>query len=307
MGIVLRADSGFCREHLMRWCEANGVDYAFGLARNPRLQAALAEEMAAAKRLCEASGKPARVFRDFRYETLDSWSRERRVVGKAGHTGDGANPRFVVTSLERTRFDARALYEDFYCARGEAENRIGEQFELFADRASSATMEANQLRMWFSAMAYVLVDTASRRPATHPVRRRRRRDHPPQALEARGSGAHQRETHPLRHRLGMSQQGRVRARPSLSSTRLQLRLSRRRSTRKAQPPFLRALTRASLDSHCARATTSRLALRETKKSESPLLRETSQIFQNQSFMTASTRAKLAAFEKSRLNAPLRLN
>ena len=87
---------------------------------------------------------------------------ERRVVGKAEHTGDGANPRFVVTSLERTRFDARALYEDFYCARGEAENRIGEQFELFADRASSATMEANQLRMWFSAMAYVLVDTLRR-------------------------------------------------------------------------------------------------------------------------------------------------
>ena len=160
--IILRADSGFSNEPLMAWCELSRVDYAFGLARNPRLQAALAEEMAAAKRLCEASGKPARVFRDFRYETLDSWSRERRVVGKAEHTGDGANPRFVVTSLERTRFDARALYEDFYCARGEAENRIGEQFELFADRASSATMEANQLRMWFSAMAYVLVDTLRR-------------------------------------------------------------------------------------------------------------------------------------------------
>ena len=160
--IILRADSGFSNEPLMAWCELSRVDYAFGLARNPRLQAALAEEMAAAKRLCEASGKPARVFRDFRYETLDSWSRERRVVGKAEHTGDGANPRFVVTSLKRTRFDARALYEDFYCARGEAENRIGEQFELFADRASSATMEANQLRMWFSAMAYVLVDTLRR-------------------------------------------------------------------------------------------------------------------------------------------------
>jgi len=160
--IILRADSGFSNEPLMAWCELSRVDYAFGLARNPRLQAALAEEMAAAKRLCEASGKPARVFRDFRYETLDSWSRERRVVGKAEHTGDGANPRFVVTSLERTRFDARALYEDFYCARGEAENRIGEQFELFADRASSATMAANQLRLWFSAFAYVLVDALRR-------------------------------------------------------------------------------------------------------------------------------------------------
>ena len=160
--IILRADSGFCTDELMGWCEANRVDYVFGLARNPRLQAALAEEMAAAKRLCEASGKPARVFRDFRYETLDSWSRERRVVGKAEHTQDGANPRFVVTSLKRTRFDARALYEDFYCARGEAENRIGEQFELFADRASSATMAANQLRLWFSAFAYVLVDALRR-------------------------------------------------------------------------------------------------------------------------------------------------
>lgn len=160
--IILRADSGFSNEPLMAWCEANRVHYAFGLARNPRLQAAIAEEMVAAKRLCEASGKSARVFRDFRYETLDSWSCERRVVGKAEHTQDGANPRFVVTSLERSRFDARALYEDFYCARGEAENRIGEQFELFADRASSATMAANQLRMWFSAMAYVLVDTLRR-------------------------------------------------------------------------------------------------------------------------------------------------
>ena len=108
-------------------------------------------------------GKPARVFRDFRYRTRDSWCRKRRVVGKAEHTPDGANPRFVVTSLKHARMaDPRALYEDLYCARGEAENRIGEQFELFADRASSATMMANQLRMWFSAMAYVLVDTLRR-------------------------------------------------------------------------------------------------------------------------------------------------
>jgi hypothetical protein len=147
----------------MRWCEANRVDYVFGLARNVRLEAALGEQSAAAKRLCLVSGKPARVFRDFHYRTLDSWSRTRRVVGKAEHTLDGANPRFVVTSLKHARLaDPRALYEDLYCARGEAENRIGEQFELFADRASSATMMANQLRMWFSAMAYVLVDTLRR-------------------------------------------------------------------------------------------------------------------------------------------------
>jgi hypothetical protein len=162
--IILRADSGFCNDELMVWCEANRVDYVFGLARNSRLEAALVEPLAQARRLCIASGKPARVFRDFQYCTIDSWSRTRRVVGKAEHTLDGANPRFVVTSLKRTRvaYDARALYEDLYCARGEAENRIGEQFELFADRASSATMAANQLRMWFSAMAYVLVDTLRR-------------------------------------------------------------------------------------------------------------------------------------------------
>ena len=162
--IILRADSGFCNDQLMGWCEANRVDFVFGLARNSRLEAALVEPLAQARRLCIASGKPARVFRDFQYCTIDSWSRTRRVIGKAEHTLDGANPRFVVTSLKRTRvaYDARALYEDLYCARGEAENRIGEQFELFADRASSATMAANQLRMWFSAMAYVLVDTLRR-------------------------------------------------------------------------------------------------------------------------------------------------
>jgi hypothetical protein len=161
--ITLRADSGFANDPLMAWCEENRVDYVFGLARNPRLEAVLVEPLAEAKRLCLASGKPARVFRDFDYRTLDSWSRTRRVVGKAEHTLEGANPRFVVTSLRRTRtLDARALYEDLYCARGEAENRIGEQFEMFADRASSATLQANQLRLTFSAMAYVLVDTLRR-------------------------------------------------------------------------------------------------------------------------------------------------
>jgi hypothetical protein len=162
--IILRADSGFSNDELMAWCEANRVDFVFGLARNRRLEGALVDQLAEAKRLCIASGQPARVFRDFQYRTIDSWSGTRRVVAKAEHTLEGANPRFVVTSLKRTRlaYDARALYEDLYCARGEAENRIGEQFELFADRASSATMQANQLRMWFSAMAYVLVDTLRR-------------------------------------------------------------------------------------------------------------------------------------------------
>jgi hypothetical protein len=163
--ILLRADSGFANDSLMGWCEANRVEYVFGLARNVRLEAELAPALAEAAEQCAATGKAARVFRDFAYRTRDSWSRSRRVIGKAEHTLAGANPRFVVTSLKkRTRFatDARQLYEVLYCARGEAENRVGEQFELFADRASSATMQANQLRLWFSAMAYVLVDTLRR-------------------------------------------------------------------------------------------------------------------------------------------------
>jgi hypothetical protein len=162
--IVLRGDSGFSTDLLMQWCEVNRVDYVFGLARNSRLEAALTSQIAEARQRHMTTGMPARVFRDFRYRTLDSWSRVRRVVGKAEHTAEGANPRFVVTSLKRTclAYEARALYQDLYCARGEAENRIGEQFELFADRASSATMAANQLRMWFSAMAYVLLDTLRR-------------------------------------------------------------------------------------------------------------------------------------------------
>lgn len=160
--IILRADSGFAREILMAWCEANRVDYVFGLARNERLEKTLVSSMAKAERRCRASGRPARLFRDFFWQTRDSWSTSRRVVGKAEYTLKGANPRFVVTSLKPGKWLARELYEELYCARGEAENRIGEQFELFADRASSATMDANQLRLYFSAMAYVLVDALRR-------------------------------------------------------------------------------------------------------------------------------------------------
>ena len=165
--IILRADSGFTREAMMAWCESHGVDFVFGLARNGRLEASLAGELAQAQRLCAASGKPARVFRDFRYQTLDSWSRERRVVGKAEHTPQGSNPRFVVTSLKTSAGDARALYEILYCARGECENRIGEQFELFADRASCETMAGNQLRLMFSGFAYVLMEALRRLGLKH--------------------------------------------------------------------------------------------------------------------------------------------
>ena len=142
----------------MAWCEANRVDYLLGLARNERLQAAIAAELVAASVESLQTGKPARRFKDFRYATLDSWSRERRVIGKAEVTGGEANPRFVVTSLTPAEASARHLYEAIYCARGEMENRIKEcQLDLFADRTSAATMRANQLRLWFAAMAYVLL------------------------------------------------------------------------------------------------------------------------------------------------------
>jgi hypothetical protein len=154
--ILLRADSGFCREDLMAWCEANRVDYVFGLARNPRLTAEIATEMAAAQAAAEKTGKPARRFKDFRWSTRDSWSRIRRVIGKAEWTEGEANPRFIVTSLPAAASDARQLYERVYCARGEMENRIKEcQLDLFADRTSAATMRANQLRLWFASFAYV--------------------------------------------------------------------------------------------------------------------------------------------------------
>jgi len=156
--IVLRADSGFARDALMTWCEANGVDYLFGLARNSRLEAEIAVELDAAAADSQASGQAARRFKDFAWTTRDSWSRERRVVAKAEHTRQGSNPRFVVTSLRAADYDARALYEDVYCARGEMENRIKEQqLDLFADRTSAKTMRANQLRLWFASMAYVLM------------------------------------------------------------------------------------------------------------------------------------------------------
>ena len=156
--ILLRADSGFARETLMAWCEQNRVDYVFGLARNARLVALIEQQLAAAQAASEASGQPARRFKDFQWTTLDSWSRSRRVVAKAEWTQGEANPRFIVTSLKRAEAAARHLYEDVYCARGDMENRIKEcQLDLYADRTSAATMRANQLRLWFASMAYVLI------------------------------------------------------------------------------------------------------------------------------------------------------
>ena len=160
--IILRADSGFAREGLMGWCDAHAVDYVLGLARNPRLVGEITAELAAARAEALRTGQAARRFKDFRYRTLDSWSRERRVVGKAEQLVGGGepspNPRFVVTSLAPETWAAQPLYERLYCARGEMENRIKEcQLDLFADRTSTRTMAANQLRLWFASMAYVLL------------------------------------------------------------------------------------------------------------------------------------------------------
>lgn len=156
--ILLRADSGFAREALMVWCEQNRVDYVFGLARNPRLTAEIAVEMAQAEAESLVTGQPARRFKDFMWTTRDSGRRRRRVIGKAEWTQGEANPRFIVTSLKAREAAGRRLYEQIYCARGEMENRIKEtQGDLFADRTSAATMRANQLRLWFASMAYVLL------------------------------------------------------------------------------------------------------------------------------------------------------
>ena len=161
--IIVRGDSGFCRDDLMVWCEAHGVDYVLGLAKNSRLKALIAEEMAQAKSQYEATETAARVFRDFRYRTRKSWSCERRVIGKAEHLAKGENPRFVVTTLSTAEWDARSLYEDLYCARGDMENRIKEQqLALFADRTSTHEMRSNQLRLYFSSFAYVLMQTLRR-------------------------------------------------------------------------------------------------------------------------------------------------
>jgi hypothetical protein len=161
--IILRADSGFARDALMTWCEANGVHFIFGLAKNVRLNRTIGAELVAARQESQETGKPARRFKDFIWSTRKSWSRQRRVIAKAEWTQGEANPRFIVTSLPPGDGDGRHLYEDVYCARGEMENRIKEcQIDLFADRTSTATMMANQLRLWFASMAFVLVDSLRR-------------------------------------------------------------------------------------------------------------------------------------------------
>jgi len=159
--IILRGDSGFCRNELMAWCESQGVDFVFGMARNQKLRRIIGGQMHEATQQWQQTGKPARVFTEFEYQTKKTnkggWARARRVAAKAEHIDGKENPRFVVTSLTSDQWPAKALYEELYCARGDMENRIKEQFSLFADRASAETLRANQLRLYLSTMAYILV------------------------------------------------------------------------------------------------------------------------------------------------------
>jgi hypothetical protein len=145
----------------MNWCESCGVDFVFGMARNQKLRKIIGAQMHAATQQWNQTGQPARIFTEFEYKTgktkKSGWDCARRVVAKAEHIDGKENPRFVVTSLTGARWAAQALYEDLYCARGDMENRIKEQFSLFADRVSAETMRANQMRLYLSAMAYVLV------------------------------------------------------------------------------------------------------------------------------------------------------
>ena len=161
--ITLRADAGFCREPLMAWCEEHGLDYVLGLAKNARLLTAVQGALAQAQAQFAQTGQPARVFTEFHYRTRESWTRERRVIAKAEHLEKGANPRFVVTSLPAAQWAAQTMYEKLYCARGDMENRIKEQqLDLFADRTSTAKLWANQIRLYFSSFAYVLLPTLRR-------------------------------------------------------------------------------------------------------------------------------------------------
>ena len=161
--IILRGDSGFCREAILAWCESNGVDYVLGLAKNNVLIGKMEKDLEKAERKFKKTGRAVRFFKDFQYSTIDSWSRKRRVIGKAEHLEKGSNPRFVVTSLSARQLGARYIYEHLYCARGDMENRVKEQqLGLFADRTSTATMHANQLRLYFSSIAYLLLQTLRR-------------------------------------------------------------------------------------------------------------------------------------------------
>jgi hypothetical protein len=158
VSIILRGDSGFCSDELMTWCEKNGVDFVVGMARNSRVEGLIDGSLAEAKQQFEATQQPARIFVEFEHQTLTgTWSKKRRVVAKAEHINGKSNPRFIVTSLDSEGWDKQKLYEELYCARGDMENRLKEQFVLFADRVSASTMRANQQRIYLSVIAYTLM------------------------------------------------------------------------------------------------------------------------------------------------------
>lgn len=154
--ITVRGDSGFCRDALLSWCEDENVTYVTGLARNARLESQISEPMQKVVKKARRKGRKVRVYRELRYKTQHTWSQERRVVAKVEALVGKSNPRFVVTNLSK-KWRAKEIYEELYCARGEMENRIKEQqLGLFADRTSSHSFRANQLRLWFSSLAYLL-------------------------------------------------------------------------------------------------------------------------------------------------------
>jgi len=211
--ILLRADSGFAREALMAWCEQHRVDYVFGLARNARLEAKIAPELAQAKVLAQASGQPARYFKDFLWTTRDSWSRRRRVIAKAEWTQDKANPRFVVTSLKPKATGARHLYEQVYCARGEMENRIKEcQTDLRSDLDRDHASQPAPAVVRLNGLCVAVCPASDRAPA-HAVRRSELRHDPAQAPEDRGAGPHLGAADQVRHGLGLPLAARMVARP----------------------------------------------------------------------------------------------
>jgi hypothetical protein len=163
VSIVLRADSGFAREAIFVWCEENGVEYVTGIARNARLEGLLEPALERAEEMCAETGEPARLYEELSYRTLSTWSRSRRVVGKAEITERGPNPRFIVTSLSLDEMDGKTLYEQIYCARGDMENRIKEQqLDLFSTRTSGRLMRVNQMRLWLSSVAYTLIEALRR-------------------------------------------------------------------------------------------------------------------------------------------------
>jgi len=156
--IIVRGDSAFCRDEIMSWCEFNEVNYVFGLSKNNRLKKIICEDLIEARIMFTQTGKASRIYNDFTYQTLSSWEKERRVISKSEYMSKGENPRFIVTSLPNT-IEAKELYEDIYCARGDMENRIKEQqLDLFADRTSTHQMRANQIRLYMSSIAYTILN-----------------------------------------------------------------------------------------------------------------------------------------------------